>query len=68
MSKRTDDFKKELEALCKKYNCSIILEEEGDNWGGSSDWSRSIIVAEFNSDWQSGNEIPYEKIEYGSSI
>ena len=49
MNSKTELFKKELAALCKKYNCEI---EASDHFTGYAECGKDIrIVVDFKSDY-----------------
>lgn len=63
MMSRANDFKTELAALCKKYNCTI---EACDHWTGYAECGEDIrITVEFAADYAKDPLIPWEELDLG---
>lgn len=63
MSERTDQFKSELAALCRKYNCEISAE---DHWQGYPECGEDIrMTVDFEGDYTIDPPVPYEDLNLG---
>jgi len=63
VSERTDNFKAELAALCRKYHCEISAE---DHYQGYAECGEDIrMTVEFDSDSTVDPYVPYEDLDLG---
>ena len=63
MSDRTDQFKIELAALCKKYRCFIIAD---DHYLGYPEYGEDVrMTVEFEDDYTADPPLPYEDLDLG---
>lgn len=65
MSERTEAFKAELLALCRKYGVTEI--EAKDHYPGYAECGEDIrMIVEFKGDYLIDPPIPYEDLDLGS--
>jgi hypothetical protein len=63
MSERTDNFKAELAALCRKYHCDITAE---DHYQGYPECGEGIrMTVNFDGDYTVDPVLPDEELDLG---